>query len=110
MNSRTDKGGASDYVRKEVVGVEAHLILRVDASPLEPRIELLTGHFHGKMGMDGMIEGKPVSIPLVGGSSVTLVSEDLVEELQRQASGRVQVTRPFEWNTGALTAFGQELA
>lgn len=55
-----------------------------------------------------MTEGQQLSLPLDRGSGGTLVSAYLKERPQRQATGRVQVTRCFEEKGRVRTPFGQE--
>lgn len=64
-----------DYARVEVLIEEADQISRVNARELEPHIKPPTNHVHGEMGLEGVVEGKPMSIQLDSRSGVSAISE-----------------------------------
>lgn len=102
------KGRGNGYARVEAVNGEGDRNSRVDASEFEPHIKLVIIRVHGKIGPNGAIEGKQIPLLLYSSRGLTSVSEDLMQELQRKASGQVEVTRPFEGKTRVLTAFDEE--
>lgn len=57
-NSQVTKGKTIDFAQIEVVSGEGDQIPRVDASELEPHTEPLASHVHGKLVLDGVIEGQ----------------------------------------------------
>lgn len=63
------------FARIEVISREGDQVMCQDTSNLEPHIDALTTHLKGTVGMDGDIEGEPVSILGYTGSGITSISE-----------------------------------
>lgn len=53
----------------------------VDSGNLEPHIGQLTSHSEGTLGLDGEVEGGPVSILSDSGSGITSISKGFTVEV-----------------------------
>ena len=75
----------------------------------EPHVEVLTQHLAGRLAVLGAAAAAEVKVLMDSGSSITTMSEELVQALRGQVGmAQTALTQAFVGHSRAVTSLGQE--